>query len=149
MNYHQSMKVLFLDLDGVLNTDKKVNNHIVLSQGLEIDPLLVSLLVSFLKKHSPFYVVLISSWRDTFSVKEFQEMFFPLGLKIDDMVRDDLDKDQAIEDWVKNHNCAKVFILDDDTLFPLTHPLNKRQVKTSIYSGLTKRHLEELTKLID
>lgn len=143
---------LFLDIDGVLNShlyELKVDKMLLDSPC--IDPDACSKLLSAIIAAPQVDIVISSSWRNTFSLEGFKELFqASLSPYIRDVVSKDLDKNKAIEKYIQDNQLSyeSVIILDDDILFDIDHTLSKRQVKTSFYAGLTPTVEKELHKKI-
>lgn len=144
-------KILFLDIDGVLNSDRFSRTVLVDNSpyGLELDPKAISLLKIFLETHDQLKIVISSSWRDTLSLTQFQELFATHGIidRIIDLTSSEVGKAASIELWIQTHRPRKFAILDDDQLFDLPHRLHRYQVKTSMGLGLQPDHLASLDLL--
>lgn len=135
------MKVLFLDIDGVLNNLEAFRNEkSPTSKVLCSD--MISRLNSIVEK-SGCVVVLSSSWR-MFGLKTVDTMLKDKGFKFD-LVGQTPDTFEArgaeINAWMKKNNVTKenIVILDDDTDML---DLEDRLVKTSMDTGLTDLHVE-------
>lgn len=144
-------KILFLDIDGVLNSDR-YNRSLTVENfpyGMEIDPAATALLKNFLNSNPEVRIVISSSWRDTLSLEQFNEVFATYGIRdrIVDMTSSNMGKADSIELWVKTHKPSLFAILDDDILFSLFHRMHRLQIKTSMGIGLQKSHLEDLALL--
>ncbi len=146
------MKILFLDVDGVLNSDKYHRSlefgHQFLF-GMEVDPTPTELLSTFLKENDSIQVVICSSWRDTLTLGNFKEVFPSFSDKIIDLTSSNESKSKSIESWVSKNNPSHFAILDDDVLFDIKHPYHRVQVKTSMAFGLQKDHLLSLKSLFE
>lgn len=144
-------KILFLDIDGVLNSER-FHRALVSDNfpyGMEIDPTSMALLKSFLDANSTVKIVISSSWRDTLSLTQFNELFatYDICNKIIDLTSNDVTKSASIELWLKHNKPYKFAIIDDDQLFDIGHRLHKYQVKTSMGVGLQKKHLVDIEEL--
>lgn len=147
------MKVLFLDIDGVLNSDsfhRTLEAGTSFIYGLELEPRALKLFEEFLLSAPELKIVISSSWRDTLTLEQFQEVLSPYvdAQRIIGLTSSEVDKAPSIEAWIKEHNPSEVLILDDDTLFDLSHRLHKRQVKTSLGLGLRDDHIKALKELL-
>ena len=145
------MKVIFLDIDGVLNSykfSKTLENHENLFYGMEIDPFSLELFTNLLKNNASIKVVISSSWRDSLSLYQFKELFKSFQDQIIDMTSSDVDKAKSIELWVKTHKINEFVILDDDVLFDLDHGFNKKQIKTSPNLGISHEHINQIKILL-
>lgn len=144
------LDILFLDLDGVLNsyTFSKKNPDLEFPYGLELDPKACSLLASFLKDYPEIKVVICSSWRDTLSVEQFNEILSPVGITVFDKTSDSIDKGPSVELWIQTNSVSSFVILDDDILFNLKSPMHKHQVKTSFHLGIQEEHIENMKEVL-
>lgn len=101
------MKVIFLDIDGVLNTSE------TLEKGIYIDPERANLIKKILKETGA-KIILSSTWR-----------FSPLGIKaVQEAVGEVLDitpnnngltsRGNEIKQWLDSHPVEKYAIIDDN-----------------------------------
>jgi hypothetical protein len=146
-------KILFLDIDGVLNSDKFSRNLTgteIFPYGLELDPQALNYLKTFLEENIEVEIVISSSWRDTLTLEQFNELFADFGIhqRVIGLTSDEIDKPASIEKWIQTYNPLKYAILDDETLFDLNHRLHRYQVKTSMGIGLTPDHLAQVEFLL-
>lgn len=146
------MKVLFLDMDGVLNSDKYklIYQSPYFTPDLEnLDPQAVALLENFLQEHPDVVIVICSTWKRSFKIEELREALRAKGLVSADRIIDHthnlshtLVKGEEISSWLKDHPEVTHYVaLDDGDDLQLIHP---RQVKTSMELGLTVEDLEKL-----
>ncbi len=118
------MKVLFLDFDGVLNSDKYVRGcgHF----GVVIDPARMELLKQIIDA-TDAHIVLSTSWREHWSAMPekcdttgtlINDIFKKHGLEIYDKTPDlTFKREQEIEKWLANYPSVTHFaVLDDDML---------------------------------
>lgn len=154
------MKVIFLDIDGVLNyvycTAKAPNGCI----GIATEPLEV---LSDLIRASDAQIVLISTWKkawekvssDCSSMGEYLNMrLAQQGLTVLDKTRDHiLDRGYGIQVWLEEHpDVTQWLVLDDDIFEDYEEEgILSHLVTTNFYTGgLRKEHLplcmEILTK---
>ena len=138
------MKILFLDIDGVLNSEKyyqkgKTN----LSYPLcDIDPEAVKLVNKIVEK-TGCKIVLSSSWRIN-GLEECNNIFEKVGLpKIYDITPIHLVRGcrgEEIQEWLDTHKIESYVIVDDDNdMLP-----NQIFVQTNDYEGLTKEKADEI-----
>lgn len=134
------MKILFLDIDGVLNSYRCIkslqSSSFYEKQKLE--------LVKQIIKETDCRVVLTSMRLNFHDCKRELEKG---GLEIYDCLPIPLIfKDEAINAWLEKHfNIEKYVILDDNYLEMFSGCF----VKTSSYYGLTKRKMNEVINLFD
>lgn len=141
------MKILFLDIDGVLNSEKyyqkgRTNLSYPLS---EIDPASVDL-INYIVSETGCKIVLSSSWRLN-DLNECNNIFEKVGLpKIYDITSTHLIRGcrgEEIQEWLDTHKIESYVIVDDDNdMLP-----NQIFVQTNDYDGLTKEKSDEIIKL--
>lgn len=136
------MKVLFLDIDGVLNrlgTKERFNGY------LGVDKELLSRLLTWLKERPDVKVVLSSTWRlDPVFTKHLQM----LGISWIDVTPDmhDLGRGMEINHWLMKHlDVTHIAILDD---IAIKGPMAQYLVQTSEKYGLREKDLIKLNKLL-
>jgi len=146
------MKVLFLDIDGVLNGHKpRVNGF------CGIDPECVNNLNSVLLSVPDLQIVLSSSWRymicpSTMTLRGFEYMLLVCGLccrgrLIDVTVKDETVPERAdqVREWLDRHpEVTKHLALDD-----MDWEFGKRKVislRTDSHTGLTEQSADEIIR---
>lgn len=143
------MKVIFLDVDSVLNTIDtfKMRKDIYNKYGLVI-PRIDLYRVEFLKEivnKTDAKIVVSSTWRKYDNdMKELKEVFSLFGLEIYDITGIDESAKKGIEiiDWL-NKNEVDSFIIIDDEISDLVG-LEEYVVKTRVNrfaTGLMKEHI--------
>lgn len=123
------MNIIFLDIDGVLNSLDSVlafrdDGHLFWSDRKEsLDPVSVGLL-QHLCEETDAKIVISSTWRKLYSEQEFRDIFasygwenFPiLGMTTTDKVHpDSWARGYEIQDWLDNNPWKNYVILDDDS----------------------------------
>lgn len=107
------LKVIFLDLDGVLNTDDFLHQCIHTDDG--IDPKLITILNRIIKDTNT-KIVISSDWRHGKTMAQLQAILDKFGF-VGDIVgmTDDNDKSRwsQIVDWMDNIEVDDFVILDD------------------------------------
>ena len=153
------MKVIFLDVDGVLNfagsearapggflgiAEKCVKNlkQIVISTGA--------------------YIVLTSTWKEEWEKEE--DNCAPMGaylvrkLKrhglhiIDKTIDNTFDRGKGITDWLKRHDCVEAWVVLDDDIFEDYEQYNimPHLVKTKFgVAGLEEEHVEKAIQILN
>jgi hypothetical protein len=144
-------RILFLDIDGVLNSKRWEDSPGVrqLIDGPMLDPQACLALSKALEKISNVKIVLITSWVDSMDLNEFKEVFKPFGLdnkflmaKIEEAPNT---KQEGITEFLRMLSSdIKFVILDDEIIFDLGHPFYPSQVKTSLTAGMLPRHIDEI-----
>jgi hypothetical protein len=144
------MKVLFLDIDGVLNGHKPKDNG---WYGIDYDK--VCLLNKFLRACSDVQIVLSSAWRymilkEAMTIKGFEHLLVSHGVACVDRLIDHTGQDTKmgydrhiqIREWVENHLPDKWVALDDlDLSLPEEHFVHVTDGK-----GITMEHVLSLIK---
>lgn len=147
------MKVLFLDIGGVVYSDR---SRIAYGAHPEphdpstwegFDPTAIHLLRKALSVTGA-HVVLSSSWRDRVNLPTLE---YALGVKIMDRTRDAIDptelRGQQIHDWLMQHpEVTRYAILDDDD-FMLPSQMEKL-CRSSKRNGFLLGHYDELVELL-
>ncbi len=134
------MKVIFLDVDGVLNCEETFKHHT--NSIIGIDPFM-GLLVNRIILATGAQVVLSSSWRGSPENEAIVER--AIGVKLLDRTKhlDIRVRGKEIEEWLLRHpEVTRYAILDDDA------DMLKRQLKnffkTSFKFGLTENMAERV-----
>ncbi len=151
------MKVLFLDIDGVLNSteySQKVPRRSLVCDPTSIDPESCLLLQSLFEKHQDLVVVISSTWRKALSIDELREVLSEKGLDARRIVEftpvlHGQIRGQEILSWLRtqslksNFPVTSIAILDDDADMGSLLPW---LVQTDVDKGLKK---EDLSKIQD
>lgn len=142
------MKVIFLDVDGVLN-DQDLIFEKYKTQELEISRDKLLLLKEIITSNDDTKVVLSSSWRigllrkngkivaDTTYHKEFLELLEEYDIEIYDITPSMMNRTEEIRYYLENNKGIESYIILDD------EELNDdNQVKTDFFNGgLTEEHV--------
>lgn len=140
------MKVLFVDIDGVLN-----NLHFLIKKGRfsEIDGKKLFLLKEIVDKTGA-EIVLTSSWRNDPSL---DLLFADVGLTIYDRTKDKKgQRGEEIDDWLSSHEVENYVILDDEcsdyTEEQMKHAIITKEcfsqdlrAEVDYYEGLQEKHV--------
>lgn len=107
----KKIKVIFLDIDGVLNNDKSMMRHIHLDNEL-------CQIVKRIKTCTGAKIVISSAWRLIHSVKELQDMLFHVGLT--SLILDKTDgggsiRGNEIQRWLDTHPEVESYVILDDS----------------------------------
>lgn len=169
------MKIIFLDIDGVLNTIntfrlrkeeyKKTGKYI-----LAIDECRVGYLKRIIDE-SEAKIVLTSAWRRDFikkenkiiaveeNAKKLQELFLKYDIEIYDIVSvdyGDRNREQQIKEWLEKRDDIDNYIIIDDELCTYKDLAN-RVIKTKFMNsniedetglGLSENHIDIAIKLL-
>lgn len=132
------MKIIFLDIDGVLNSDeyfekiKELNIHGIES---EIDTNKIKLLKKAIDE-TKAKVVLISSWRYTRRAKELKEMLACYEIYVDLTPFINHKRGLEIKKWLLDHpNVEEYVILDDEIFDSYDEELMNKLIKISNGNG--------------
>lgn len=132
------VKIIFLDIDGVLNSDeyfekiKELNIHGIES---EIDTNKIKLLKRAIDE-TKAKVVLISSWRYTRRAKELKEMLACYEIYVDSTPFINHKRGLEIKKWLLDHpNVEDYVILDDEIFDSYDEELMNKLIKISNGNG--------------
>lgn len=157
------MKIIFLDIDGVLNSEEWLDKR---NDNETINPEQVKLLKEIVDRTGA-EIVLSSTWRALVDTEERQEhpqytylvdSLKKFGLKIKSHTpRIGNDRPMEIKEWIDKHGTndeIKFVILDDD--FPIfwyqIYGISDCLVQTSYHGkngGLQKGHVEKAVKILN
>ncbi len=141
------MKVIFLDIDGVLNTSEDI------SEGVHLNPKFVkrvNRLIEFGRKSGPVTVCISSSWRVIYSLDDIVKMLRATGMRAivnwsetPIINSNDRRRGDEIEQWLESNKgrLQGYVILDDDSDF-LDYQ-KSFHIKTEWTEGFTEAKLEE------
>ena len=112
------LKVLFLDIDGVLNSHQYKfkyglrNGHIMFPEHIEV-------LKYIIDNVKDLKIVISSTWRHNHSLDYFKEFFVNFGISMS-VVYDKTPsmssiRGEEIEEWLKHNEVESFAILDDDS----------------------------------
>ena len=171
------MKVIFLDIDGVLNTYqtfKDINEEYKKTgiDRIEIDEFRLEFLKEIIEKTGAV-VVLNSSWKNNCKMengkyislskkmRQFIEILSKHNISIYDFTLDfKTNRQEAIYRWLEGKNIESFIIIDDDP-YHLDDFLGKELIKTSIVKdgkmimnmddafGLSQIHIKEAIKKLN
>ena len=136
------MKVLFLDVDGVLNT---LDSPGVLNVNQRRTKLLRQVVES-----TNCGIVVSSTWRQQDQTRRRLESKLRYkGLKVLDYTSSDntMTRGEQVAEWLSRHPVERYAIVDDINSF-----LDKQQVffvQTDPYEGLTQKHVDELVRILN
>ena len=132
------MKIIFLDVDGVLNSDEyfdKIKNLDI--QGIErdIDVEKIKLLKKAIDATGA-EVVLSSSWRYTRNAQYLKELLSKYGIYVDSTPYIQNERGLEIRKWLSEHQDVEDFVILDDEIFEsYDEELMKKLVKISNKNG--------------
>ncbi len=150
------MKILFLDIDGVLNSidyytelDKHVTDSVFDRLSDDLNPVAVDLLKEFVVEYD-IDIVISSTWRKLFSIAELKDLFALVGwegipiIDVTPLSRNGFRGDEILE-WIEpfKNEVEQYLILDDDSDFT---PQQKKEnfIHTNGLTGLLQKHIEQM-----
>ncbi|MBE6959414.1 MAG: hypothetical protein E7448_01640 [Ruminococcaceae bacterium] len=150
------MKVLFLDFDGVLNSEKYIRRTGL--TGVVIDPVNMALLKQIIDA-TDARIVLSTTWREHWSQnpdecnstgREINEIFAEYGLQIFDKTPMIYPKRETeIQSWLESHPGVESFVVLDDRFLSADY-LTGHFVKTSGYArGLDETDMQTAIKILN
>lgn len=90
------MKLIFLDIDGVLNSEQSITN------GVRLMPEACNLIDLLCSIHDA-KIVITSTWRIGKTIKELQDMFFLVGIQRENIIG----KTDSISDDIRGHEIVR------------------------------------------
>lgn len=149
------MKAIFLDIDGVLNSDEyfdKISNLDIQGIEKEIDIEKVKLLKEAINETGA-KIVLSSSWRYTKKGQQLKELLSNYEIYVESTPFIQNERGLEIKQWLSENQCIEDFVILDDEVFDsYDDVLTKKLVKISNgngYSygeGLLPRDVKEIIK---
>lgn len=132
------MKVIFLDIDGVLNSDEyfdKIENLNVQGIESEIDVNKIILLKKAIDE-TKAKVVLTSSWRYTKKAKSLKDLLLRYEIHVDSTPFINNTRGLEIKKWLSdNPNVENYVILDDEIFDSYDEELMNKLIKISNENG--------------
>ncbi len=139
------MKLLFLDIDGVLTSDKTQVNTALL---YPFSPTCVEILNTILRTYQ-VKIVLTSSWRTVFDAEKQNQIFKENGvIQMPYGQTKDLGYDKRAEEikaYLKNRKVNRFVILDDMKI----EGFDNHFVRTNPSIGLTQNDLEKVNTILE
>lgn len=133
------MKVIFLDIDGVLNDAPTIMEK---DDDLPAEPHLSCL--KQIVDATGAEIVLSSTWRRN----DVRNKLKTVGLKFIDRTKELKDRDTEIREWLDRHpEVTNYVILDDEVEF--SPELTAHQVITTFYEGLLEKHIPHAIKILN
>ena len=163
------MNIIFLDFDGVLNSEcfflKRMRNMQELKMidvnSLDEDDEHVKYLlcqidlynIDLLKEvidETNSKIVVISSWKRLSCFKKVSKHLINLGLPIIDVTIDNgSNRGKGIKDYLNTHNVSNYVVIDDEVFEDYDEELLSHLVKTKFYdSGFVPENADEAIKLL-
>lgn len=148
------MKVLFLDIDGVLNSvdfSQKQVRRSLLADTSQIDPVACAKIKNLVKAVPDLKIVISSTWRKLFSLeeltKELEAKGIPSVIISATPVIHNTIRGEEIKDWLKDHpEVSKFAIVDDDADMGELLPY---LIQTDVQVGITDEDVLKIIKLLN
>lgn len=151
------MKVIFLDIDGVLNSDEYFDKIDGLNiEGIEsqVDIEKIKLLKRAVDETGA-KVVLSSSWRYTRNAQYLKQLLLEHGILVDSTPFMKNKRGKEIKRWLEEHKDTEDFVILDDEIFDsYDEELMKKLVKVSngngrvFGEGLQNKDVEEIIEIL-
>ena len=143
------MKVIFVDVDGVLNSDDFIDS-VKGKQDIDIKTVL---LLKRAIEETGAKIVMDTSFRYTQSFLKVQEMLLQNGIMFDKTPFIDNERGKEIKQYLSAHRNIEDYILLDDVVFSdfddelLSHLIKMDDTNTrGIGKGLQKKDIEEIIR---
>ena len=143
------MKVIFCDVDGVLNSDDFIDS-VKGKQDIDIKTVL---LLKRAIEETGAKIVMDTSFRYTQSFLKVQEMLLQNGIMFDKTPFIDNERGKEIKQYLSKHKDIEDYILLDDVVFPdfddelLNHLIKMDDTNTrGIGKGLQEKDVEEIIR---
>lgn len=147
--------LFFLDIDGVMVPAKGWKSPEFLNDGF---PAFSSKAASVLESliSADVTVILTTSHKSKFSIKEWKDIFKNRGINIEKLKTlpenfNNLSRKDEIINWFNFNNIDEGFVIidDDKSLNELPDLLKGNLIQTSSHIGLTKEHLVAIKSIFD
>lgn len=151
------MKVLFLDMDGVMFSFEHL--HVAKTNFAVTESCVKQL--NRIVKFTGAKIVLSSTWRRFYSLQKMRKLFKDNGC-IAKIIDKTPDKPQCISDlrgkgtrggeiksWLDAHSEVEKFAVVDDDVFDIVNIITKGVVKTNGYKGLTEEDADKLIEILN
>ena len=142
-------KIIFLDVDGVLNSTS-FGNYMFNQMNVDIfyENLLDKHAIANLKQivdETKAKIVLSSSWKEEeFLKNKIQTQLLESNLNFIDITPEGTNREEEIKLWLSNHPEITNFVILDDEKLDF-----KEQVKIKFYYGLTKDDAKKAIKILN
>ena len=147
------MVILFLDIDGVLNSKNwYVKRYSLLHRNWvhEIDPSSLEILKGFIERND-IKIVISSTWRFLLTIEELKEVFNKIDSTFPDVIIGATPKDYGdirgdeVNKWLEDFKyTGEYLIIDDDSDFHPGQPL----FQTSWETGIQLEHVHKMEEYL-
>ena len=137
------MKIIFLDVDGVLNS---VQDRF--SWTIESDKHLI--LLACIVRRTDAKIVVSSSWRNCGLLDTLKKRLNDFSMSVFDITGYNKNGIRGLEikEWLDNHNNIESFVILDDEVFDIKEHFPNNFVQTSMKVGLQKEDAEKCIAIL-
>lgn len=137
------MKIIFLDVDGVLNS---VQDRF--SWTIESDKHLI--LLACIVRRTNAKIVVSSSWRNCSLLDTLKKRLNDFSMSVFDVTGYNKNGIRGLEikEWLDNHNDIESFVILDDEVFDIKEHFPNNFVQTSMKVGLQKEGAEKCIAIL-
>lgn len=135
------MKIIFLDVDGVLNSEQDL-----FSWTIESDKYLI--LLACIVRRTNAKIVISSSWRNCGLLDTLKKRLNDFSMSIYDKTKDIGERGLEIKDWLDSHSDVESFVILDDEDFDIQDYFPDNFVQTSMKIGLQKEDAEKCIAIL-
>ena len=137
------MKIIFLDVDGVLNS---VQDRF--SWTIESDKHLI--LLACIVRRTDAKIVVSSSWRNCGLLDTLKKRLNDFSMSVFDITGYNKNGIRGLEikEWLDNHNNIESFVILDDEVFDIKEHFPNNFVQTSMKVGLQKEDVEKCIAIL-
>lgn len=150
-------KIVFLDVDGVLNSDK-FYNELLADEGIDcfrediLDQRAIGRVARIIRD-TEARVVISSSWRwDTQSMDRLLEQLKAFGIEpVDTTILDmrvNMSRADEIKLWLDQHPEVTDYVVLDDDIMNIPE-VGRHHIKTNMSRGLESNHVEQAKKILN
>ena len=137
------MKIIFLDVDGVLNS---VQDRF--SWTIESDKHLI--LLACIVRRTDAKIVVSSSWRNCSLLDTLKKRLNDFSMSVFGITGYNKNGIRGLEikEWLDNHNDIESFVILDDEVFDIKEHFPNNFVQTSMEVGLQKEDVEKCIAIL-
>jgi len=137
------MKIIFLDVDGVLNSEQDR-----FSWTIESDKHLI--LLACIVRRTDAKIVVSSSWRNCSLLDTLKKRLNDFSMSVFDVTGYNKNGIRGLEikEWLDNHNDIESFVILDDEVFDIKEHFPNNFVQTSMEVGLQKEDVEKCIAIL-
>lgn len=137
------MKIIFLDVDGVLNSEQDR-----FSWTIESDKHLI--LLACIVRRTNAKIVVSSSWRNCSLLDTLKKRLNDFSMSVFDVTGYNKNGIRGLEikEWLDNHNDIESFVILDDEVFDIKEHFPNNFVQTSMKVGLQKEGAEKCIAIL-